>query len=155
MPRTPPAHLTAAESLDTERTIGSAPLRYRGGIRAFDRGHSPAGRTHCHDAMAGLVVADRFKLKRLIGFGGTGQVWEDDDLRTKELVALKILRDDVVRRRGHPGAVPREADTIAALDHPGIARFVDYGHVADPSRLAGAPSPIWRRSSSVANPSAR
>ncbi|GAB7070519.1 serine/threonine protein kinase [Mycobacterium hodleri] len=87
--------------------------------------------------MAGLVVADRFKLKRLIGFGGTGQVWETTDLRTKDLVALKILRDEVSEDVVTQARFRREADTIASLDHPGIARFVDYGHVPDPSPLGG------------------
>jgi len=87
--------------------------------------------------MAGLVIADRFKLKRMIGFGGTGQVWESTDLRTMKPVALKILRDDVADDLVTQARFRREADTIASLDHPGIARFVDYGHVADPALLGG------------------
>ena len=82
--------------------------------------------------MAGLVIADRFKLRRLVGFGGTGQVWETTDLRTKDLVALKILRDEVSEDVVTQARFRREADTIAALEHPGIARFVDYGHVPSP-----------------------
>lgn len=87
--------------------------------------------------MAGLVIADRYKLRRLIGFGGTGQVWETTDLQTKDLVALKILRDDVSEDVVTQARFRREADTIASLDHPGIARFVDYGHVTDPALLGG------------------
>ena len=82
--------------------------------------------------MAGLTIADRFRLKRLIGVGGTGWVWEAKDLHTKEFVALKVLRDDVAEDLITQARFRREADTIAALDHPGIARFVDYGHFADP-----------------------
>src|SRR5881628_1905885 len=96
----------------------------------------PEGRT-AMTRMAGLVVADRFKLRRLIGIGGTGQVWETTDLRTKNLVALKILRDDVSEDVITQARFRREADTIASLDHPGIARFVDYGHVPFPSPLGG------------------
>ncbi|MCV7423083.1 serine/threonine protein kinase [Mycobacterium yunnanensis] len=87
--------------------------------------------------MAGLVVADRFKLKRLIGFGGTGQVWEATDLPTRRVVALKILRDDVAEDLVIQARFRREADTVASLDHPGIARFVDYGHVVDPAAPGG------------------
>ncbi|KAA0101062.1 serine/threonine protein kinase [Mycolicibacterium sp. P1-18] len=87
--------------------------------------------------MAGLVIADRFKIKRLIGIGGTGQVWEATDLQTHGLVALKILRDEVSEDLVTQARFRREADTIAALHHPGIARFVDYGHVPDPSPLGG------------------
>ncbi|WP_158083821.1 serine/threonine-protein kinase [Mycobacterium sp. AT1] len=81
------------------------------------------------------MIADRFKLKRLIGFGGTGQVWETSDLQTKEFVALKILREEVSEDVVIQARFRREADTIAALEHPGIARFVDYGHI--PSPLGG------------------
>ena len=47
--------------------------------------------------VSGLTIADRFRLKRLIGVGGTGWVWEVKDLKTKELVALKVLRDEVAK----------------------------------------------------------
>ncbi|MET0456415.1 MAG: serine/threonine-protein kinase [Mycobacterium sp.] len=87
--------------------------------------------------MAGFTIADRFRLKRLIGVGGTGWVWEAKDLHTKELVALKVLRDDVSEDVVTQARFRREADTIAALDHPGIARFVDYGHFTDDVVMPG------------------
>jgi eukaryotic-like serine/threonine-protein kinase len=87
--------------------------------------------------VAGLTIADRFRLKRLIGVGGTGWVWEAKDLQTKELVALKILRDDVAEDLITQARFRREADTVASFDHPGIARFVDYGHFADNVLIPG------------------
>src|ERR1700754_3424770 len=87
--------------------------------------------------VAGLTIADRFRLKRLIGMGGTGWVWEARDLQTKELVALKILRDEVAEDLVTQARFRREADTVASFDHPGIARFVDYGHFADNVVLPG------------------
>jgi serine/threonine protein kinase len=87
--------------------------------------------------VAGLTIADRYRLKRLIGVGGTGWVWQAKDLQTKEFVALKVLREDVAEDLVTQARFRREADTIAALDHPGIARFVDYGHFADPVLIPG------------------
>jgi serine/threonine protein kinase len=87
--------------------------------------------------VAGLTIADRFRLKRLIGVGGTGWVWEAKDLRTKDLVALKILRDEVAEDVVTQARFRREAETVASFDHPGIARFVDYGHFADDVLLPG------------------
>ena len=87
--------------------------------------------------VAGMTIADRFRLKRLIGVGGTGWVWEAKDLHTKEFVALKVLRDDVAEDLITQARFRREADTVATLDHPGIARFVDYGHFTDPVRMPG------------------
>jgi serine/threonine protein kinase len=85
----------------------------------------------------GLVIADRFKLKRLVGVGGTGWVWEAKDLQTKGFVALKILRGEVAEDLVTQARFRREADTVAILDHPGIARFVDYGHFADDVLIPG------------------
>ena len=87
--------------------------------------------------VAGLTIADRFRLKRLVGVGGTGWVWEAKDLQTKEFVALKILRDEVAEDRVTQARFRREADTVASFEHPGIARFVDYGHFADNVLLPG------------------
>jgi serine/threonine protein kinase len=87
--------------------------------------------------VAGLVIADRFRLERLIGVGGTGWVWEARDLQTKEPVALKILRDEVAEDLITQARFRREADAVAAFDDPGIARFVDYGHFADDVMIPG------------------
>jgi serine/threonine protein kinase len=87
--------------------------------------------------VAGLVIADRFRLERLIGVGGTGWVWEARDLQTKEPVALKILRDEVAEDLITQARFRREADAVAAFDDPGIARFVDYGHFADDVLIPG------------------
>jgi serine/threonine-protein kinase len=87
--------------------------------------------------VAGMTIADRFRLKRLVGVGGTGWVWEAKDLHTKEFVALKVLRDDVAEDLITQARFRREADTVATLDHPGIARFVDYGHFTDPVLMPG------------------
>jgi serine/threonine protein kinase len=87
--------------------------------------------------VAGLTIADRFRLKRLIGVGGTGWVWEARDLQTKEPVALKILRDEVAEDVVTQARFRREAETVASFDHPGIARFVAYGHFADDVALPG------------------
>jgi serine/threonine protein kinase len=86
---------------------------------------------------AGLTIADRFRLNRLIGVGGTGQVWEAKDLQTNELVALKILRDEVAEDLVTQARFRREAETVASFDHPAIARFVDYGHFTDDVLLPG------------------
>ena len=69
-----------------------------------------------------------FVLERLLGRGGMGEVWlaarEQDGFRQQ--VALKLLKrgldgEDLVRR------FTQERRILAALSHPGIARFIDGG----------------------------
>src|SRR5689334_4525463 len=43
----------------------------------------------------GDVVADRYRIRRLIGRGGMGEVYEADDLLLQERVALKTLRGEL------------------------------------------------------------
>ena len=89
------------------------------------------------DFVAGFSVADRFRLKRLVGAGSTGWVWEAKDLETRESVALKILRPEVAEDVITQVRFRREAETVARLDHPGITRFVDYGHAIDTLLIPG------------------
>ncbi|MBL8898590.1 MAG: serine/threonine protein kinase [Planctomycetes bacterium] len=67
-----------------------------------------------------------FRIVRFLASGGMGRVYEAEQERPKRRVALKIL--------GHGGADPaarrrfeREADLLAVLDHPGIARIYAAG----------------------------
>jgi tetratricopeptide (TPR) repeat protein len=75
----------------------------------------------------GAVVAGRYQLRRLLGEGGFGTVFEATQSEPVErAVAVKILRtgvDDreIVRR------FEAERQTLAAMDHPGIAAVLDAG----------------------------
>ena len=46
----------------------------------------------------GDVIAERYRIIRLIGRGGMGEVYEAHDLLLNEQVALKTLRGDLARR---------------------------------------------------------
>ena len=41
---------------------------------------------------SGAVIADRYRLQRLIATGGMGQVWEATDNRLDRRVAVKVLK---------------------------------------------------------------
>ncbi len=71
-----------------------------------------------------------FRLERLIGQGGVGQVWLAHDARLERTVAIKVIREGgegsaAVERFG------REARALAALDHPSIVRVYDVGREHD------------------------
>jgi serine/threonine-protein kinase len=67
----------------------------------------------------GLVV-HTYVLERLVGSGGTSQVWAARDTRSGEVVALKVLRT----RSGQPESAAerlvREARATRAIKHPAV-----------------------------------
>ena len=68
-----------------------------------------------------------YKLVRLIGAGGMGQVYEATDTRLDRTVAIKVLPSHVA---GNPQArerFEREARTISQLNHPHICTLYDVG----------------------------
>ena len=72
-----------------------------------------------------------FELVRLVGQGGMGRVYEAREKHPERRVALKVLRADLdsesMRQRFR-----WEADALARLDHPGIARILATGvHVEE------------------------
>ncbi|MEE8143098.1 MAG: serine/threonine-protein kinase, partial [Planctomycetota bacterium] len=73
----------------------------------------------------GEVLNHRYRLERLLGEGGMGQVFLSLDLESGEPVALKTLEPplaDADRRR-----FEREIRTLKTLDHPNIVSFRDVG----------------------------
>ena len=73
------------------------------------------------------AVIGPFRLVRLIGEGGMGSVWRAEQTApVKRSVALKVIKlgmdtRDVVKR------FERERQTLALLNHPGIARVYEAG----------------------------
>jgi eukaryotic-like serine/threonine-protein kinase len=61
-----------------------------------------------------------YEVRRLLGIGGMGEVYEALDLRLDRLVALKILRAEVAADRERLDRLEHEARAIAALSHPNI-----------------------------------
>jgi len=78
---------------------------------------------------ASRVVAQRFRLDRVIGLGGTrSTVWEGVDLRTTRPVAVKLLPE--------PTGVElmrflRGAYIAAEIEHPNVARVYEYGEYGE------------------------
>ena len=78
----------------------------------------------------GSVFANRFAIDRIAGSGGMGTVYRAVDQATERTVALKLLHS-----RGSSKADTdrflREAEILAALDHPAIVAHVAHGQTAE------------------------
>lgn len=79
----------------------------------------------------GALIADRYRLQRLIATGGMGQVWEAVDNRLDRRVAVKILKPEFSTDAEFAERFRVEARTTALLNHPGIAGVHDYGEITD------------------------
>jgi serine/threonine-protein kinase len=79
----------------------------------------------------GTVIADRYRLMRLIATGGMGQVWEAMDTRLNRRVAVKVLKSEYSNDPEFIGRFRTEAQTTARLNNPGIAGVFDYGETPD------------------------
>jgi serine/threonine protein kinase len=81
----------------------------------------------------GALIADRYRLQRLIATGGMGQVWEALDTRLDRRVAVKVLKAEFSADPTFRHRFRTEAKTTAQLNHSGIAGIYDYGETLDPS----------------------
>ncbi|MFT3953246.1 MAG: protein kinase [Piscinibacter sp.] len=91
-----------------------------------------------------------YTLERPLGAGGMGSVWlaRRSDGRFEGEVAVKLLNLALLARGG-AGRFAREAQALARLDHPNIARLLDAGvsAVGQPylvlERIDGSPITRW------------
>lgn len=74
-----------------------------------------------------------YRLIRLVGSGGMGEVYLAEDPRIHRQVAIKVIRTEISAQPGLSGEedaarlFQREAKAIAMLDHPHILPLYDYG----------------------------
>src|SRR5215470_17746984 len=65
------------------------------------------------------------EITALLGKGGMGEVYRARDLKLKREVAIKILPEEFLRDADRVARFQREAQVLAALNHPNIAQI--YG----------------------------
>jgi serine/threonine-protein kinase len=72
-----------------------------------------------------------YRLDRLIGEGGFGQVWRAHRESDGEGVAIKVLHLELVRSVDAMTRFQRELDAIERLDHPNVVRGLGHGTLGD------------------------
>jgi len=97
-------------------------LLKRGWLTAYQVNQLLQGRS------SGLVLGSYVLLERL-GEGGIGQVFKARHAHMDRVVALKLMRPELVADAELVGRFTREIKVIARLDHPHIVRAYDAGAV--------------------------
>lgn len=80
-----------------------------------------------HDVSAGWLACDRYRVERLVAWGGMGLVYEATHLALDLTVALKVLRPEFIDCEERVEAFLDEAHWLAALSNEHIVRVLDAG----------------------------
>jgi serine/threonine protein kinase len=79
-------------------------------------------------AKAGSMFG-KYQLKRLLGQGGMGEVYEAHDTGKDRTVALKILPEELSRDKGFRTRFQRESRAAAMLEEPHVIPIHDWGEI--------------------------
>ena len=77
------------------------------------------------------VVDNKYRVEQLLARGGMGAVYRARDVRLDRLVALKVVRAELLGDTEARQRFRREAQIVAGLQHPSIVQIFDYGTFAD------------------------
>ncbi len=78
-----------------------------------------------HRFAGGHVLAGRFRVVRLIGRGGMGEVYEAFDQELKEIVALKLIRAELANEPRRIARFKQEIRNARRISHPNVCRVYD------------------------------
>lgn len=85
------------------------------------------------ESIIGSVLDGKYKVERLLGRGGMGEVYAGTHLRLERAVAIKILHGDLNDNASFVARFAREARTAAKLEHPNAVHVYDFGSLEDGS----------------------
>lgn len=77
--------------------------------------------------LPGTTLAGRYRILGRIGRGGMGEVYQADDLRLGQQVALKFLPEEVSNDAGRLSQFHAEVRLARLVSHPNVCRVYDIG----------------------------
>jgi serine/threonine-protein kinase len=92
------------------------------------------GATRCAEDDSQLVhvalprlLGGRYTIQRRLGRGGMGAVYQAHDAALERLVAVKVIRDEMLASPDAPDRFRREALIAASFTHPNVVTVHDFG----------------------------
>lgn len=83
------------------------------------------------DPWIGRTVGGEYRIRSLLGSGGFGAVYLADQQRVGRTVVVKVIRRALTDEPGVVARFQREAQVVAALDHPNIVKVFTAGETED------------------------
>ncbi len=82
------------------------------------------------DPFLGHVLADKYLVKKLLGEGGMGRVYEAEQLALEKPVAVKILHQHLLGDENAMSRFVAEAQEASRLNHPNIVSVIEFGETS-------------------------
>jgi serine/threonine protein kinase len=80
---------------------------------------------------SGQLLLDKYKLTRILGKGGMGEVWEGEHQLTGRRVAVKVLSENYASNKKVTARFGREARAASSVQHDGIVEILDQDRTAE------------------------
>ena len=77
----------------------------------------------------GSLIDGRDRVSARVGHGGMAEVYEAHDVINKRIVAIKLIREDVMKNPINLRRFENEATIAASLNHPNIVKIYNHGTV--------------------------
>ena len=79
----------------------------------------------------GIYLQDRYQLIRHLGSGSMAEVWEAEDERSRQRVAIKVVAELLAPSEQAHKRFQREMVAAGRIHHPNVVALLGHGEVAD------------------------
>ena len=83
------------------------------------------------DPVIGRIIGSNFRVLKLIGTGAMGHVYQAEQLSLGKMVALKLLRSELMGDEKLIKRFELEAKNASQLNHPNSIQIIDFGRDRD------------------------
>jgi serine/threonine protein kinase len=90
------------------------------------------------DFLLARVIDGRYLIRRRLGRGSAGSVYEGEHVQTKRRVAIKVLHYALSASGELRSRFEREAQSASRLSHPACVSVLDFGRIAKIEPAGGA-----------------
>ncbi|HWN42053.1 MAG TPA: protein kinase, partial [Thermoanaerobaculia bacterium] len=114
-----------ASRLTSERGIGLG----EPGVSVIPAGAAGTGVDTLSGISPGALMGQRFEILAVLGSGGMGVVYKARDRELDDLVALKMLRKELLGDPGNLERLKAEIKLARKITHPNVLRTHDFGEI--------------------------